>query len=86
MADALPSQADGVSYIHVLRENTRKWLLETDLECANAAIPWAGVTMFGVALFSLRHSLFHIGELSSLLNESKQGEVEDHYVKAIGTP
>lgn len=54
-----------------------------DLAGENQDFPWAGSSRGGVALFSLRHMLYHLGELSALLNESKQGIVEDHYVKAI---
>jgi hypothetical protein len=54
-----------------------------DLHSENRAFEWAGETKLGVVLFLLRHSLYHIGELSSLLNESKNGDVEDHYVKAL---
>jgi hypothetical protein len=44
---------------------------------------WAGAMRLGVALFLLKHSVYHLGELSSLLNESEHGDVEDLYVKAL---
>jgi hypothetical protein len=53
-----------------------------DYSAKNTAFPWAGETRLGVVIFLLRHSLYHLGELSSLLNESKHGDAEDHYVKA----
>jgi hypothetical protein len=81
--DDLPSQADVLASIDELLEITKQWLLEMDLAGENSAFPWAGKTKLGVVLFLLRHNLFHIGELSSLLNESKNGAVEDHYVKAL---
>jgi hypothetical protein len=40
-------------------------------------------TVDEVVIFLLRHSLYHIGELSSLLNESKNGVAEDNWVKAL---
>ena len=79
----LPSQNDIVACIHEMQERTEKWVSEMDPNAENIAFPWAGETKLGVVLFLLRHTLFHIGELSSLLNESKNGDVEDHYVKAI---
>ena len=81
--EELPSQNDIVVCIHEMQEKTEKWLSEMDTDAENAAFPWAGKTKLGVVIFLLRHSLFHIGELSSLLNESKNGNVEDHYVKSI---
>jgi hypothetical protein len=79
----LPSQADVLTSIAELSEVTTRWLVEMEFDCENSAFPWAGKTKLGVVLFLLRHTLFHIGELSSLLNESKNGAVEDHYVKAL---
>lgn len=80
---ALPSQEDMLDCICELKEMTTQWLLAMDLAGSNPAFPWAGETLGGVVLFALRHTQFHLGELSSLLNESKDGVVEDHYVKAI---
>ncbi|MFZ6028334.1 MAG: hypothetical protein ACOYYS_11520 [Chloroflexota bacterium] len=81
--EELPSRADIVACIRELREKTACWLAGIDLAAKNEAFGWAGETKLGVALFLLRHNLFHIGELSSLLNESRHGDVEDHYVKAL---
>lgn len=80
---ALPSQADVLACIGEMKEQTTCWLEAMDFSCENQAFSWAGKTRMGVALFSLRHMLYHLGELSSLLNESRSGVVEDHYVKAI---
>jgi hypothetical protein len=79
----LPSQEDVLACIDEMKGKTRQWLAEMDFDCENKEFVWAGKTKLGVVLFLLRHSLFHIGELSSLLNESRNGEVEDHYVKAL---
>ena len=79
----LPSQADVLACIDELKAKTEHWLSAMDFDCENKAFPWAGKTRLGVVLFLLRHNLFHIGELSSLLNESKNGVVEDHYVRAL---
>ena len=79
----LPSQNDIRICIGEFRKRAEKWLAEMDYGAENKSFEWAGETKFGVVIFLLRHSLYHIGELSSLLNESKNGDVEDHYVKAI---
>jgi len=78
----LPSQRDIRMCIGVFKKKTEEWLSEMDYSAENRSFRWAGETNLGVAIFLLRHSLFHIGELSSLLNESKNGDVEDHYVNA----
>jgi len=79
----LPSQNDIMISIREFRKKTEKWLDEMEFCAENKSFEWAGETKLGVVIFLLRHSLYHIGELSSLLNESKNGDVEDHYVKAI---
>ena len=79
----LPSQADVLGCIEDLQQRTRHWLSQTDFAGENQAFPWAGETKLGAVIFALRHSLYHLGELSSLLNESRGGEVEDNYVAAL---
>ena len=82
--DDLPSRSDILNCIDDLVKKTEKWLTEIDYLSVNETFPWAGKTKLGVALFLLRHSIYHLGELSSLLNESRNGDVEDNYVKALG--
>ncbi len=79
----LPSRNDILVCIQEFKVKTEKWLSGMDFGAENKSFPWAGKTKVGVVLFLLRHSLYHLGELSSLLNECQQGEVEDHYVKAL---
>lgn len=81
--DELPSQQDVVLCIEEMSKSCDAWLAGLDLNAENTAFPWAGKTQFGLALFLLRHTLFHTGELASILNESKHGVVEDHYVAAL---
>ncbi len=78
----LPSQNDILLGINELQARTESWLSEKDLSSKNTAFDWAGDTKLGVTLFSLRHALYHLGELSSLLNESRNGNVEDIYANA----
>jgi hypothetical protein len=81
--EELPSRSDILSMISIFSDKTEKWLIEMAYLSGNEAFPWAGKTKLGVVIFLLRHSIYHLGELSSLLNESKNGDVEDNYVKAL---
>jgi hypothetical protein len=79
----LPSRDDVLQCIGELSSKTEEWLRGLDLSSSNQDFPWAGRTKLGVALFLLKHSTFHLGELSSLLNESRNGEVGDNFVAAL---
>ena len=81
--ESLPSQDDILACINEMKEKTKEWLFEMDFESENMAFGWAGETRLGVVVFLLRHSVYHLGELSSLLNQSKNGEVRDHYANAL---
>jgi hypothetical protein len=79
----LPSREDISAAVKVWKDKTAGWLAEMDIDSKNEAFPWTGETKAGVALFLLGHTLYHLGELSSLLNECRDGEAEDHYVAAL---
>jgi hypothetical protein len=79
----LPSQEDVLICIQDLKAKTEAWLSEMDFNSENKPFPWAGKIRVGVVLFLLRHNLYHIGELSSLLNETKNGKAEDNWVKTL---
>ncbi len=81
--DDLPSRNDVILCIKEFAKKTEKWLSGMDISSTNEAFEWAGKTKLGVVIFLMKHSVYHLGELSSLLNESKNGEVEDNYVKAL---
>jgi hypothetical protein len=81
--DQLPSQEDVLEMIGEFDARLGQWLRDQDLMAANSQFPWAGQTQLGVALFLLRHITYHLGELSSLLNESCDGKTEDHWVGAL---
>ena len=81
--EELPSQDDTLKCMNELEAKTENWLREMDYDSENSAFPWAGKTKLGVAIFLLRHTVYHIGELCSLLNESKNGEAEDNWIKAF---
>lgn len=79
----LPSRDDVIQCINGFRQKTGDWLSCMDISSGNEAFDWAGKTRLGVVIFLLKHNTYHLGELSSLLNESKNGEVGDNYVKAL---
>ncbi|HSB01554.1 MAG TPA: hypothetical protein VLE49_12960 [Anaerolineales bacterium] len=81
--EVLPSRSDVIICIKEFAKKTENWIADMDLNCINQAFEWAGKTKLGVVIFLLKHSVYHLGELSSLLNESKNGEAEDNYVKAL---
>lgn len=81
--EELPSQNDILECINEMKVKTEIWLSEMNYNSENKAFDWAGKTKLGVVIFLLRHNLYHIGELSSLLNESKDGEAEDNWAKAF---
>ena len=81
--EALPSRNDVILCIRDFAKKTENWIAEMDLDSVNQAFEWAGKTKLGVVIFLLKHSVYHLGELSSLLNESRNGEAEDNYVKAL---
>jgi hypothetical protein len=78
-----PSQRDILAGIDLLQAKTANWLSAMDFDAANTAFPWAGATQLGVALFLLSHTLYHVGGLNALLEESKDGKAEDNFVKAL---
>jgi hypothetical protein len=81
--EALPSRGDVILCIEEFAKKTECWIAEMNLSSINKTFEWAGKTKLGVVIFLLKHSMYHLGELSSLLNESKNGEAEDNYVKAL---
>ena len=79
----LPTQNDILACIPELKVKTEEWMTNMDLYADNEPYPWTGKSNLSVVIFLLRHSLFHIGELSSLLSESKNGNVPDHWVNSL---
>lgn len=82
-AGNVPTQADILAGIEALQAKTEEWLSEMNFETENKSYGWAGATKFGVALFLLRHTLYHIGELNALLEESKNGRAKDNFVQTL---
>jgi hypothetical protein len=81
--ELLPSQADVLACITDLQAKTAVWLSNLDFAAENTTFEWTGKTQVSVALFLLRHMQYHLGELSSMLNESKQGAAEDNWFNTL---
>ncbi len=79
----LPSRKDIVHMIHSVKFNTEEWIQEIDFKSENNDFRWTGNTMQSVVLYLIRHSQFHIGEISALLNEQKKGEAPDHFADTL---
>jgi hypothetical protein len=54
-----------------------------ELQSVNTTFDWAGKTKMGVVIFTLRHFVYHMGELSSLLNESRNGKANDNFKNTV---
>ena len=79
----LPSQEDILACMKIFQQKGTDWVNEMDILAENTSFDWTGETNLGTVLFMLHHMVFHVGELSSLLNESKNGNVEDPYVSTV---
>ena len=79
----LPSQDDIRSAIRDFKGLTENWLRNMDLLSVNTTFDWAGKTKMGVVIFTLRHFVYHMGELSSLLNESLNGNANDNFRNTV---
>lgn len=79
----LPDQHDITASAGDFKLLTEDWLRHLDLSEDNLAFPWAGKTKLGLALFTLRHFTYHMGELSMLLNESYQGIANDNFKNTV---
>ncbi len=78
-----PSKDDIRAAIHDLRGLTENWLRNVELQSVNTTFDWAGKTKMGVVIFTLRHFVYHMGELSSLLNESRNGKANDNFKNTV---
>lgn len=78
----LPAREEVQNYIEYIKGATDTWLDQSNPGSENNSFEWTGNTNLAVILFSFQHTMFHLGELCSLLNESRNGDVEDHYIYA----
>ncbi len=61
----------------------KDWIRGTELSASNEKYPWTGKDMESVLLFIIRHSFFHLGEMSALLNEKLEGDASDSFAKNV---
>ena len=81
--DALPpGQSTVIHLAKVMEERTNRWLSSLRLFEANESFPWTGTDRLSVAVFLLRHSSHHLGELNAMLHRSRDGQIRDHFVLA----
>ncbi len=78
----LPTQSEMLEMILYFKEKTITWINDLTLEEKNEDFEWTGETKFSVVIFVLRHFMYHLGEVSGLLNEVKNGDVDDIYVNS----
>lgn len=78
-----PSRREIRANIAAFADAGEAWLSELDLDAANTDFEYAGPTMGDLALFVLRHSEYHLGEISALLNEEMEGESSDHFARTL---
>ena len=81
--ESLPSQQDILSCMKDFQQKVTTWINEMDILAENISFDWTGEKNLGTVLFMLHHMVFHVGELSGLLNESKNGNVEDPYLPTV---
>ena len=81
--DELPSREQLLTHSAEVKQAFDVWLRTLTLEAENDAFPWCGPTQFGVLLFLVRHTLYHIGELNALLYRNRGGEVDDMWMEGF---
>ncbi len=80
---ALPDVENVLFMVETVARKTETWIREMDADGKNEEYPWAGETAQSVALFLLRHSQYHLGELNALLNEQLRGRAPDHFADQL---
>lgn len=79
----LPSQEDILSSIPAIRDKVTAWIRQIRFDDSNRRYPWTGESMLSIVLFLTRHSQFHLGEMSALLNNEMKGKAEDHFAATL---
>ena len=63
------------------KKGSGRRLLGETLDAHEERFPWAGTTRRSVALFLLRHSLYHIGEMNAMLFRGSNGAIADPWME-----
>lgn len=64
----LPSQAQIQAYLKEVEGKLSAWLLSTDLLATEKSFKWTGYLVLDRAVYTLRHTQHHVGELSRELD------------------
>lgn len=79
-AASIPDRASFRAYAQRVQKGVAGWILGEPLDAKEERFPWAGTTRRSVALFLLRHSLYHIGELNAVLFRGSNGATADPWM------
>ena len=79
-AETIPDRASFRAYAHRAQKGVARWLLGEALDAQEERFPWAGTTRRSVALFLLRHSLYHLGEMNAMLFRGSNGATADPWM------
>ena len=78
-AEAVPDRATFRAYAQRVQKGVARWLLG-ELDAPEERFPWAGTTRRSVALFLLRHTLYHMGEMNAMLFRGRNGATADPWM------
>lgn len=76
--DRLPSREDMLSYLGEIENRMSEWLGDRDLQEENELFPHTGKTLLGHALYVLRHTMDHHGQMNYILYQSGRKKVNWH--------
>ena len=80
-AKTIPDRASFRAYAQRVQKGVARWLLGEPLNAREERFPWATTTHRSVALFLLRHSLYHIGEMKAMLFRGSNGAIADPWME-----
>lgn len=81
--EALPDLENILFCLETVEKKTEDWINNMEFESRNEKFPWTGETAFSVALFVLRHSQYHLGEMNAMLNEQFRGKADDYFANQL---
>ncbi len=79
----LPDLDNILFILNEVEKKTENWIRNLDFDKKNEEFPWTGESAGSVALFVLRHSHHHLGEMNALLNEQLKGKAEDNFANQL---
>lgn len=79
-SEHIPDRVSFRAYAQRVQKGAGGWLLSESLDTLEERFPWAGTTRRSVAVFLLRHSLYHMGEMNAMLFRSSNGVTADPWM------